>query len=147
MPSIRICCLAALSLAASAAVASAQSTWTDVYTCGASAGHSYFPNGDGWKADGMSKGVVILRKKADQYDLKIGDASGGVFSALEDGARVIAREEAGVIQVLVVYPTMTIETYLFSATSAGRSTLAWTSSKRSGIADRVSVFVSSCIRR
>lgn len=127
--------------------AEAQPAWKDIYSCGGSSGHSYFMNGDGWSRDAISKGVIVLRRQAGQYDLSIGDASGSSFSALGDGARVIAREQEGAIQVLVVYPTLTIETYLFAAPSSGRTTVAWTSSKRSGIADRVSAFVSACIQR
>jgi len=43
---------------------------------------------------------------------------------------------------------MTIETFLFSKPDKGRSVLAWTASKQVyGLADRASVFVSSCITR
>lgn len=125
----------------------AQEPWSDVYVCGGSSGHSYFLNGDGWAVDAISKGVVVLKRRGADFDLDIGDASGGRFSAREDGAEVIARQQEGVIQVLVFYPTLTIETYLFASPSKGRTTLAWTSSKRSGIADRASVFVSPCIQR
>ncbi|MBN9471426.1 MAG: hypothetical protein J0J10_21885 [Bosea sp.] len=121
--------------------------WTDVYACGASTGHSFMMNGDGWSSDGISKGVIVLRKRNADYDLLIGDATGAKFSALEDGATIASREQEGVLQVLVVYPTLTIETFLFAAPERGRTTVAWTSSKRAGVADRVSAFVSSCIVR
>ena len=129
--------------------ASAQDNWSDVYSCGASKGRSYFMNGEGWQDDGISSGVIVLRRRrGDEFDILIGDASGKSFSAREDAARVIGREQDGVIQVLAVYPSMTIETFLFSKPDRGRSTLAWTSSKQAyGVADRASVFVAACIVR
>lgn len=131
------------------APANAQDGWRDVYSCGASKGRSYFINGEGWQDDGISNGVIVLRRRrSDEFDILIGDASGTSFSAREDAAQVIGREQEGVIQVLAVYPSMTIETFLFSKPNRGQSTLAWTSSKQTfGIADRASVFVASCIAR
>ncbi len=123
-----------------------QERWEDIYSCGPSAGHSYIFSG-GWAADGISKGTIVLRRRGTAFDIQIGDATGGYFSATEDGARVIVREDEGALQALVFYPRTTIETYLFSPPANGRTTLAWTSSKRSGIADRVSVFISSCTVR
>lgn len=127
--------------------ATAQDGWRDVFTCGASKGQSYFVESQEWNEDGISNGVIALRRRGEEFDVVIADASGSSFSAREDGANVLAREEAGVVQALVIYPRMTIETYLFSKPSRGRSTLAWTSSKRTGVVDRASVFVSSCLAR
>lgn len=128
--------------------ASSQSDWRDVYACGASKGRSFFLNGEGWQDDGIANGVLILKRRGDEFDVVISDASGATFSAREDGAQVIGYALRGVVQVLAVYPSFTIETFLFSKPERGRSTLAWTSSKSaSGIADRASVFVSSCIER
>lgn len=126
--------------------AQAQQGWLDVYSCGGSKGHSYFLR-DGWSEDAISQGVIILRRLGDEFDVQIGDATARTFSARDDGAAVFGREQGGVIQVVAVYPTLTVETYLFSAPVKGRVTLAWTSSKRSGFADRASVFVSSCLAR
>lgn len=126
----------------------AEEGWRDVYSCGASKGQSFFLNGQGWQADGISSGVIVLRRRGDDFDIQIADASGSSFSARDDGARVIGRAQDGVVQVLAVYPSMTIETFLFSKPDKGRSTLAWTASKQvAGLADRASVFVSSCIVR
>lgn len=131
-----------------ASAASAVETWRDVYACGASKGQSYFMNGEGWQSDGISNGVIILRRKGEEFDVQIGDASGSSFSASSDGATVVGREVDGVIQLVAAYPGMTIETYLFAKPVRGRSTLAWTSSKQvGGTADRASVFVSSCLVR
>lgn len=105
-------------------------------------------NGQGWQDDGISNGVIVLKRRGDDFDILMADASGSSFSAREDGARVIGRAQDGVLQVLAVYPSMTVETFLFSKPDKGRSTLAWTASKQiSGVADRASVFVSSCIAR
>lgn len=127
----------------------AQDGWRDIYNCGSSKGQSFYLNGEGWQADGISKGVIVLRKRgADEFDVLVGDASGASFSARGEGAGIIGRVAEGTIQILVVYPTLTVETYLFSTPKSGRSTLAWTSSKQAyGLADRASVFVSSCILR
>ena len=126
--------------------AQAQQGWRDVYSCGGSKGHSYYI-GDGWTEDGVAQGVIILKRRGDEFDVRIGDASGSFFSAREDGAAVFGREQDGVIQVVAVYPLLTVETYLFSVPVKGRATLAWTSSRRSGLADRASVFVSSCVAK
>ncbi|OJV09555.1 MAG: hypothetical protein BGO20_02420 [Bosea sp. 67-29] len=92
--------------------------------------------------------MIVLKRRGDDFDIRVADASGSSFSAREDGASVIGRAQDGVIQVLVVYPSMTIETFLFSKPDKGRSVLAWTASKQVyGLADRASVFVSSCITR
>lgn len=126
----------------------AQDGWRDVYSCGASKGQSYFMNGAGWQDDGISSGVIVLKRRGDEFDILIGDASGTSFSARDDGASIMGRAEDGAMQVLAVYPSMTIETFLFSKPERGRSTLAWTSSKQvSGEINRASVFVSSCIAR
>lgn len=128
--------------------AAAQDGWRDVYACGGSKGHSYFMNGEGWQEDGISQGVIVLKRQGSEFDVQHADATGTSFSARGDGATVVGREVDGVVQVVVAYPGMTIETYLFSKPENGRSTLAWTSSKQvSGIADRASVFVSSCLVR
>ncbi|MBN9457481.1 MAG: hypothetical protein J0I54_12705 [Bosea sp.] len=138
-------CGIALALASGAY---AQGGWRDVYSCGASKGQSFFLNGQGWQDDGISSGVIVLKRRGDDFDIRVADASGSSFSAREDGASVIGRAQDGVIQVLVVYPSMTIETFLFSKPDKGRSVLAWTASKQVyGLADRASVFVSSCITR
>jgi hypothetical protein len=121
--------------------------WVDVYACGASKGHSYFFKGDDWQSDGISKGVIILKRRGTEFDIEIGDASGKSYSAREDGATVTGRDNEGMIQVVAVYPRLTIETYLFSKPVEGRSTLAWTSSKQGSFAGRVSAFVSSCLAR
>ena len=138
---------AALLIAAAWGQAFSQERWREIYSCGPSAGHSYFFNGQGWSDDGISKGTIVLRRRGTDFDVQVGDATGGYFSATEDGAMVIVREDEGALQVLVFYPRATIETYLFSRPANGRTTLAWTSSKRSGIADRASVFISSCTVR
>ena len=131
-----------------ACLALAQDSWKDVYSCGASKGRSFFLNGQGWQDDGISTGVIVLKRRGDDFDVLIADTSGSSFSARDDGARVIGRAQDGVIQVMAVYPSMTIETFLFSKPEKGRSTLAWTSSKQAfGLADRASVFVSSCLSR
>lgn len=124
-----------------------QSDWRDVFTCGGSKGHSYFFGGHGWQEDAISNGVIVLKRRGRDFDLVIADASGSSFSARDDGATVAGREEDGVIQVVVIYPTMTIESFLFGKPERGRADLAWTSSKRFGVAERASVFVSSCLKR
>lgn len=128
--------------------ASSQSEWRDVYACGASKGRSFISNGQGWQDDGIANGVLILKRRGEEFDVVMSDASGATFSAREDGAQVTGRTSDGAVQVLAVYPLLTIETYLFSKPERGRSTVAWTSSKQSsGPADRASVFVSSCVAR
>lgn len=128
--------------------ASAQEGWRDVYVCGASKGHSYLMSGEGWQEDGISQGVIVLKQRGREFDVQIADAVSS-FSALEDGATVTGRESGeGVIQIVAIYPEMTVETYLFSKAIAGRSTLAWTASKNRPFSNaRTSVFVSSCIAR
>jgi hypothetical protein len=124
-----------------------QAVWRDVYACGASQGHSFVLGGDGWSEDGISQGVIIIRRRGTEFDVVHKDASGGTFSALDDGARLIAREEDRALQLIVVYPTMTVETYLLLPTKSGAIELGWTSNKRFGIADRVSAFSSACLAR
>jgi hypothetical protein len=124
----------------------ASEPWRDIYRCGASSGHSFYTGGTGWAQDGISNGQIVLRKRGKDFDLQIGDTT-GAFSVREDGAEVLAREEDGVIQIVAVYPAMTVETFLFTSSTQGRASLAWTSSKRTGIEDRVSVFVSACTTR
>lgn len=134
-------------LAATPAMA-AEDTWRDVYTCGKSEGQSFYYDETGWTPDGIANGVIILRRKGRDFDLFIGDATSSGFSAREDGATVVGREEDGIIQVLAVYPMMmTMETYLFSAPKDGHTRLAWTSSKRALPTERASVFVSECFER
>lgn len=137
--------LAALGILAFANIAPAAEPWRDIYSCGKSAGHSYIMDGTGWTEDGIANGIIVLRRRGEEFDLLIGDSSGSSFSARDDGAKIFGREDGGAFQVVVVYPALAVETYLFAAPAKGRASLAWTSSKRSGIADRVSAFVSSCI--
>jgi len=138
---------AGLSLVATVRAQTASEPWRDVYACGRSAGQSFYFGGTGWTPDGIANGVIVLRKRNDEFDLHIGDATGAAFSARADGAVVFGRQQDSVTQVVAIYPTMTVETFLFSAPVRGKVTLAWTSSKRAGIADRVSTFVSECITR
>lgn len=90
-------------------------------SCGASDGHGYYPHSavvgqqdSGWRRAGISKGSFQLISSGDDYDIIFTDATGGTLSARADGGHVSAtRDSRGNILVIVLYPGMTIETYVF----------------------------------
>jgi hypothetical protein len=78
--------------------AQAQQVWRDVYSCGGSKGHSYYI-GEGWMEDVIAQGVIILKRRGDEFDVHIGDASGSFLSARAEGATA---EQDGVVQVVAM---------------------------------------------
>jgi hypothetical protein len=110
----------------------------DVAVCGSSEGRAFYPsaalraNEPGeWVDDPISSGRITLSMTATEvFDVLIADATGAVFSAKQDGARVFRvgqNEEA--ISILVVYAEV-IETYTFLHSSGGPEVI-WTSNKHS----------------
>lgn len=92
-----------------------------VATCGASAGHAYYPpsalvpkDKSGWLEDSISKGSFQLIRNGADYDIVFTDASGGTVSSKGDGGSIAAvTDKNGNLLVNVYYPEKVLETYIF----------------------------------
>lgn len=93
-----------------------------LFECGGNAGYSYYFEGDfvpkkdsGQTEDGTSQGSYSLINKGEDLDLIFTDATGRVISAVADGGQVFMLGQGNsTVLVLVNYPNMTAETYLFN---------------------------------
>lgn len=117
--------------------------WNKLYTCEGSEGLGYFV-GQGLQRELIGKGVIILRKRNEEYDLLVGDAV-RQFSVKDDGASIYGWEILGAVQLVAMYKGVTIESYLFSEAKNGKATLIWSSNKVSPLTKRVLVFESRCV--
>jgi hypothetical protein len=110
------------------AVASAHSQASVVTRCTNPSGHAYFYSGGivpatnaGWQRDGITNGqYLLLRDKDGGFDVVYSDAMGRTVSTKEDGGTVlIAHDAEEKIVLLVIYPKMNIETWMFMINSRG----------------------------
>lgn len=91
-------------------------------------GHAYFSAGGlvptknaGWQRDAITNGQYLLvREKDGDLDIVFTDATKRTLSAKEDGGRVlVANDTETKVVLLVIYPEMSIETWVFNLTNAG----------------------------
>jgi hypothetical protein len=124
----------------------------DLAICGASVGTAYFPpvsafaeKLEGFQEDGISGGRMTLVQLAEKkFDLIVADASGGLFSASQDGAVVVmvGRSET-YLAVAAVYPLGSMETYAFMRTSQGDEVI-WSSLKYGTPIPKVGAYRAKC---
>ncbi|MEP0323368.1 hypothetical protein [Bauldia litoralis] len=126
----------------------------DIAVCGGSHGYAYFPeigilqddpNTGKWVTDGISDGRITLATTAEnELDILFGDASGGVYSAANEGARVILIDRSDdKLAVLAVYPQGAIETYTFYQSASGPEVL-WSSNKFNALIPKMAAYRASC---
>ena len=143
--------VAATSLSAVAA------TPTLVTRCGGSAGYSYFHLGGvvtakdaGWQEDSISAGQsLLMREDAGKYDILFSDAMGRTVSSREDGAQVVVVSEAGSQLVLLVnYPEMNVETWVFSLDARGAGKLTYSQARygKTAVSKKHSLMLANCLR-
>jgi hypothetical protein len=128
-----------------------------VTRCTAPSGHSYFypsllvkGSAAGWQQDGISNGqYLILRDKDGVYDIVFSDAMNRTISSKGDGGQVIViNESGGRLVLLVSYPGMNIETWMFALDEKGIGT-ATVSQARYGdaaVVKKHSLMSASCRR-
>ena len=128
-----------------------------VTRCTGPTGHGYFYPGAfvkgkaaGWQKEQITNGqYLVLRDKEGAYDIVFTDALNRTISAKGDGGQVIVVNDAGGRLVLLVnYPKMNIETWMFTLDERGTGT-ASVSQARYGEAAMIqkhALMVASCSR-
>ena len=111
------------------AVAQAQSPV--VTRCTAPAGHGYFYPGllvkgkdAGWQQERIPKGQYLLLRDIDgAYDIVFSDSLNRTISSKGDGGQIIVVNDSGGRLVLLVnYPEMNVETWIFTLDERGTGT-------------------------
>lgn len=117
----------------------------DIAVCGQSQGYAYYPragiiaaNEDAgkWTPDAITKGSFTLAQISEkEFDLLVTDASGRVFSAVQDGGIVVLVGAVNkAVSVVVSYPSTTVtESYTFLRNADGDAEAIWTSQKGGGV--------------
>jgi hypothetical protein len=121
-------------------------------TCGASDGYAYFPPGplvpkdeSGWTPDGISKGSFQLIRSGDDYDIIFTDTTGGTLSAKADGGLITTTaSEHGNLLVIVLYPSKTLETYVFWFSVKAEKTVTYSQAKYGATIPKHSLMRASC---
>ena len=127
----------------------------DIAKCGASDGYSYFPKaGLGaadqdtgeWHRDGIKDGRFTLTEISENvFDLLILDASGGIYSAKQDGAKIIILGSTKKsLSFLVSYPNAYVETYTFMRNEDDDAEAMWTSNKWGTPIPKAGAYRASC---
>lgn len=129
-----------------------------IAACGPQTGHAYYPAAglvqkgkDGWADDQISSGSTTLTQNAEgELDILFKDATGEIFSAKDDSARVIVlRKSENEIAVLVAYTegAQAAEIYSFVREADGRAKMLQLSSKglsASMAIPKAAVYVADC---
>lgn len=125
----------------------------DVAICGGSKGYSYmaFRNlmdeeNMGWSEDTNLHGQIVLKKNQDgELDIMFGDATTSIYSTLAEGGTLLPAsisEEA--VTVVVIYPNMLSETYIFQKLKNGDYQVMWTQAKSETPIPKVAAWVAEC---
>ena len=102
-----------------------------VTSCTELEGYSYFPEGDlvskkdsGWAKDRITGGRVVVTRTKGEFDIIFTDAAKRTVSSKEDGATIQKLEERpGTLVLLVIYPRVSVETWVFKIDQSGRGYL------------------------
>jgi hypothetical protein len=99
-----------------------------VTRCMSPLGHGYYFAGGlvaakdtGWQREAITNGqYLLLRDKEGSFDIVFTDATKRTLSTKEDGGSVlVANNVDGSIVLLVIYPQMSIETWVFNLDASG----------------------------
>lgn len=125
--------LAASTLLVCLAAAAVAQTQSPVVTrCTEPAGHGFFYPGllikgksAGWQSERISNGqYLVLRDKDGAYDIVFSDSTNRTISSKGDGGQVIVVNDSGGRLVLLVnYPDMNVETWMFTLDERGSGTV------------------------
>jgi hypothetical protein len=112
-----------------ALLATSANAQTSVVTrCMNPLGHAYYsagglvaPKDAGWQRDAITNGQYLLvREKDGKFDIVFTDATRRTMSTKEDGGQVLVAHDADdKIVLLIIYPQMSIETWVFTLNSSG----------------------------
>lgn len=102
-----------------------------VTNCRAPEGYTFFEEGPliprtdaGWTKDKISSGHYIVLLEGNSYDIVYVDAMKRTVSSKEDGAQIVKiHSQPGILVLLVNYPGMNIETWVFMIDKQGNGTL------------------------
>ncbi len=102
-----------------------------VTSCSEPEGYAYYEKGPfvskskaGWVPDRITGGRYILTREGDELDIIYVDAAKRTVSSREDGGKVIlVTDKPGTLVLIVNYPEMTIETWVFKIDRDGKGTV------------------------
>lgn len=123
-----------------------------VAVCGASEGRSYFPpstlvsaKDGGWQEDRISEGSFQLVRSGENYDIIFTDATGGTLSSKGDGGHVATGfDTSGNLLVTVLYPGVSIETYVFWFALKGERVATYSQAKYGATIPKHSLMKATC---
>lgn len=144
--------LRTLAAAAAAFVACSPAAASELLaSCGAVAGHAYYPNNGviqekhtGWTEDRISSGnTTLVRRDDGTLDLLFTDSTGASISARGDGGEVLLLRQAGSeAAVIVAYPRV-LELYHYVREPSGRLVVMHLQTK-TGTISKGALMVGTC---
>lgn len=122
--------------------------------CGGWIGKAYYPftgivpkKDSGWTDDKMSGGASLLLRRPDgSLDIIFRDATGGIYSAAEEGATIkVVRPLPSAVTLTVDYePTGDLEIYTYVRDEDGRAQMILSQSKGSEMMQKAGLYTADC---
>jgi hypothetical protein len=99
-----------------------------------------------WDEDGITGGSVTVTRHGSRYDLIIKDATGALFSALADGAKItkLDGDNDQEFTLALAYPLGQVEVYRFQLDAIGGGIMLFAMLKNGAVA--ASLFAARCAR-